>query len=95
MHVCTYEYTGLIYECTFYMNECISLCMYVCMLMIIVSSFQMEVFNAIRFDLTQKQNLLAAKCARIRQLQVRQFVGYRLCRVYVMNISMYVENYAY
>lgn len=30
---------------------------------------QGEVFNAIRFDLTQRQNALAAKCGRIRQLQ--------------------------
>jgi len=30
---------------------------------------QADVFNAMRFDLTQKQNNLAAKCSRIRQLQ--------------------------
>lgn len=30
---------------------------------------QSTVFNGMRYDLTQKQNLLAAKCSRIRQLQ--------------------------
>jgi hypothetical protein len=62
--------------------------------------FQMEVFNGIRFDLTQKQNMLAAKCARIRQLQVRYpymycmyTVDIYLSNVYTVFVYMYTGMY--